>query len=57
LREFKERVPITGLAFDCQISKEHLPFDYHDIAMDQVITESGLLIKKTLQSSSEVPAG
>ncbi len=61
LREFKERVPITGLAFDCQISKEHLPFDYHDIAMDQVITESGLLIKRAVnalpQSSSEIPAG
>lgn len=57
LHEFKERIPITGLAFDCQISKEHLPFDYHDIAMDQIITESGLLIKKTMQSSSEVPAG
>ena len=61
LREFKGRVPITGLAFDCQIINEHLPFDYHDVAMDQVITESGLLIKKTesaaLQSKPEIPAG
>lgn len=56
LREFKGRTPIMGLAFDCQISKDHLPFDYHDIAMDQVITESGLLIKKTPQSL-EIPAG
>jgi 5-formyltetrahydrofolate cyclo-ligase len=55
LREFKERTPIIGLAFDCQISKDHLPFDYHDIAMDQVITESGLLIKKTQRL--ELPAG
>ncbi len=61
LREIKDKIPITGLAFDCQISKEHLPFDYHDIAMDQIITESGLLINKTMvtseQSSSEFPAG
>ena len=44
LRELKGQIPIVGLAFDCQISKESLPFDYHDIAMDQIITESGMLL-------------
>ncbi|NLE00613.1 MAG: 5-formyltetrahydrofolate cyclo-ligase [Fibrobacter sp.] len=45
LREFKGRVPIFGIAFECQIMNDTLPFDYHDVSMDQVITESGLLIK------------
>lgn len=61
LRDIKDRIPITGLAFDCQISKEQLPFDYHDISMDQVITESGLLLNKAVipaeQKSPGIPAG
>lgn len=43
LREFKGKVPVWGVAFDCQISSETFPFEYHDITMDQVVTESGLL--------------
>ena len=48
LKEMKGRVPIYGIAFDCQImgSRDRLPFAYHDVVMDQVVTESGLLIKK-----------
>ncbi len=46
LKEIKGRVPLFGIAFDCQIHSENLPFDYHDVSMDQVITESGLLLKK-----------
>lgn len=48
LREMKGRVPIYGLAFDCQIlpENERLPFAYHDVVMDQVVTESGFCIKK-----------
>jgi 5-formyltetrahydrofolate cyclo-ligase len=41
LRELKEKVPIYALAFGCQISPEPLPSDYHDVRMDQIITESG----------------
>ena len=44
LRELRGRVPIFGLAFDCQIYNGHLPFSYSDVPMDQVITESGLLM-------------
>ena len=44
LRDLKGHVPIWGIAFDCQIIQEQIPFDYHDIVMDQVVTESGLLI-------------
>lgn len=47
LKEIKGKIPIAGLAFDCQISKEPLPFDYHDILMDQIITETGLQLQKT----------
>jgi hypothetical protein len=34
--------------FDCQIidGEDRLPFAYHDVIMDQVITESGVLLKK-----------
>jgi 5-formyltetrahydrofolate cyclo-ligase len=48
LKEMKGRVLILGFAFDCQImgSQDRLPFAYHDIVMDQVVTESGLLITK-----------
>lgn len=46
LRELKGHVPIWGIGFDCQIHAEQLPFDYHDIVMDQVVTESGLLISR-----------
>jgi 5-formyltetrahydrofolate cyclo-ligase len=41
LRELKGRIPIIGLAFDCQVCQGPLPFDYNDIAMDRIITESG----------------
>lgn len=44
LKELKGRVPIIGLGYDCQICREPLPFDYHDIPMDQIITESGMLL-------------
>lgn len=44
LRELKGQVPIIGLAFECQICKESLPFEYHDVVMDQIITESGMLL-------------
>ncbi len=47
LEELKGSIPIVGIAFDCQVTSEPLPFEYHDIAMDQVITESGLLIQRT----------
>jgi 5-formyltetrahydrofolate cyclo-ligase len=62
LRELKGKIPVFGLAFNCQISKEPLPFDYHDIAMDQVITESGLLLQKQTSDSAvqivkQFPAG
>jgi 5-formyltetrahydrofolate cyclo-ligase len=46
LKELRGKVPLIGFAFDCQIQQQNLPFDYHDIPMDQVITESGLLLKK-----------
>lgn len=41
LRELKHKVPIVGLAFDCQMLSERLPFSYSDVAMDQIVTESG----------------
>ena len=46
LKELKGRVPIFGFGFDCQIHQQNLPFDYHDVPMDQIITESGLLLTK-----------
>jgi len=59
LRELRGKVPIIGLAFDCQILKEPIPFDYHDVSVDQVITESGPLIKRNggEGAAARVPAG
>lgn len=45
LRELRGRVYTVGVAFDCQISDEPFPFDYSDVPVDQVVTESGVLIK------------
>lgn len=42
LKEIKEKVPIVGFAFQCQMLNEDLPFDYHDIPMDMIITEEGI---------------
>ncbi|NLP04274.1 MAG: 5-formyltetrahydrofolate cyclo-ligase [Fibrobacter sp.] len=53
LRELKGKIPLFGLAFDCQTSQEALPFDYHDVHMDQIITESGLIID---QAEARLPA-
>jgi 5-formyltetrahydrofolate cyclo-ligase len=47
LRELKGKVPIFGLCFHNQFATEHLPNYYHDIAVDQVVSEKGLLIDKT----------
>lgn len=44
LRELSGRVPFVGLAFSCQISQDPFPFDYHDVPVDQVVTEDGPLI-------------
>ncbi len=53
LREFRGKIPLIGLAFDCQILKESLPFEYHDVAMDKVITESGTIEGGVLRTSGE----
>jgi len=47
LREIKGKIPIIGLSFDCQMSKEPLPFDYSDVSMDQIITENGMQLPES----------
>jgi 5-formyltetrahydrofolate cyclo-ligase len=42
--ELRGKVPIFAVAFDCQVTSEALPFDYHDVPMDQLITESGFIL-------------
>ncbi|MBN1760518.1 MAG: 5-formyltetrahydrofolate cyclo-ligase [Chitinispirillaceae bacterium] len=44
LRELRGQIPLIGLAFDCQMLSETLPFEYHDVPMDMVITESGVVV-------------
>jgi 5-formyltetrahydrofolate cyclo-ligase len=41
LKELKGSVPIIGIGFSCQIHHDSLPFEYHDISMDQIYTENG----------------
>jgi 5-formyltetrahydrofolate cyclo-ligase len=56
LREFRGRIPLIGIAYDCQIMDESLPFEYHDVPMDMIITESGIIFgapaAEPLQSTS-----
>ena len=47
LRELRGQIPIIGLAFDCQMLTETLPFEYHDVPMDMVVTESGVVVGAT----------
>jgi 5-formyltetrahydrofolate cyclo-ligase len=42
LKELKEKAPIVGFAYQCQMLNEDIPFDYHDIPMDMIITEEGI---------------
>ncbi len=42
IKELKTRVPLVGFAFQCQCLDDDLPFDYHDVPMDLVITEEGI---------------
>jgi 5-formyltetrahydrofolate cyclo-ligase len=44
LHELKGRIPIIGIAFDCQIIDDAVPFDYHDISVEQIFSESGAQI-------------
>jgi 5-formyltetrahydrofolate cyclo-ligase len=57
LKEVRGKIPIIGLAFECQISNELLPLDYHDVVMDQVITEEGKLIGRGQEPLSEREPG
>lgn len=43
LRELKGRATIWGAAFACQITEQALPFDYHDVSVDLVVTETGFV--------------
>jgi 5-formyltetrahydrofolate cyclo-ligase len=63
-KELKGRIHMYGVAFSCQIlgPNERLPFSYHDIVMDQVITENGVLIQPVQAPSTPIeppmqPAG
>lgn len=42
LKEIRGKVTIVGFAYQCQMLDEDLPFDYHDIPVDILITEEGL---------------
>lgn len=41
LKELKGFVPIIGIGYSCQIYDDSIPFEYHDIPMDQIFTEDG----------------
>jgi 5-formyltetrahydrofolate cyclo-ligase len=56
LRELRGKVLIIGIAFDCQIMPDKVPFDYHDIPMDMVITESGIVVGAPVAVAAS-PAG
>lgn len=41
LTEIKGKARMVGLAYQCQLADDPIPFEYHDVSMDQVITEEG----------------
>jgi 5-formyltetrahydrofolate cyclo-ligase len=43
LKELHGKISVIGIAFECQILKEKLPFEYHDIPVDKVLTENGFV--------------
>jgi 5-formyltetrahydrofolate cyclo-ligase len=48
LEELKGRIPVYGVAFQCQIAETSLPRDpYTDVKMDEIITENGPLLGNT----------
>lgn len=49
LKELKDKIPIMGIAYQCQILQDSLPFDYHDVPMDMVITELGPVVSSMKQ--------
>ncbi|MBN1577126.1 MAG: 5-formyltetrahydrofolate cyclo-ligase [Chitinispirillaceae bacterium] len=53
LRELHGKIPLIGLAFDCQMLHENLPFEYHDVAMDTVLTESGIVVGAASAATTE----
>jgi 5-formyltetrahydrofolate cyclo-ligase len=46
LSEIKGRIPIIGLAYANQIMEGTVPFEYHDVTMDQIVTENGPVIAR-----------
>jgi 5-formyltetrahydrofolate cyclo-ligase len=56
LKEIDGRVPIVGLAFNAQIVPGQLPFSYSDMAMRQIITETGLLMEHGIGAYVARPA-
>lgn len=52
LQELRGKVPCVGVAFSCQITQEQLPFEYHDVSMDAVITETGVVVGRAPESPS-----
>lgn len=55
LRDLRGKIPIYALAFDCQMLSEAMPFEYHDIGMDKVITESGIVVDIDKPLATDLP--
>lgn len=51
LRELQGRAYLVGIGFECQIHPQPLPFEHTDVAMDQVVTESGMLLPHAFHST------
>jgi 5-formyltetrahydrofolate cyclo-ligase len=54
LKELKGSVPILGIGYSCQIYDNSIPFEYHDISMDQIYTENGpvMAVPQSVQQKS-----
>ncbi len=43
LKDIQGEIPIIGIAFDLQITKEYIPVSYTDVPMDIIITETRMI--------------
>lgn len=53
LEEIKGKATIIAPAFSSQILEEPLPFEYHDVSMDEIVTENGLLLQNNEAEAEE----
>jgi 5-formyltetrahydrofolate cyclo-ligase len=45
LKNLSGKIPTIGLGYSCQLKEEPIPFDYHDVMMDTIVTPNDIIIR------------